>query len=181
MDAIKFALLCSHDRTKYPKMEEYWKKCQTTFPFTVYMGYFKEDINLKKFAIDNSIDIIVPQTKEDEKYNWLVVNHPIIVGKNFYFHFNPLEPISLNRILAKRRNSEWNDPRDNEQLNISKIMMGAKKVEHYQLPIEMKLQTGSLMTKDEKCIFLKNLIEELQEEANGELMEFRSIRNFNIE
>lgn len=181
MNAKEFALLCSGDRKRYKKMDEYWKNCQTKLPFTVYMGYLKKNVNLQKFADSLNIDLIVPQKNENEGYDWIVVNHPIIVGKNFFFHFNPLEPISLNRILVGNRKTEWNDPRENEDSHMSKIMIAPKKVLQFQLPIEIKLQTGSLMTTEETKMFMKNLIEEMQSELNEEeLIEFRSIREFQL-
>lgn len=168
---IEFAKVLNHDRKKYPKMQDFYEKAQESYPFSYYFGYDSKDRKeVLKLAEYYNLDINYPISNQNNtgEYKFMVIHHKIVYSKNFFIHFNPLEKISLNRILIDRRKSEWNDPQmflGNEDISPQSFLMAAKKINTRDLPIEIKIQIGVLSNgyDDDKAI-MDDFITKLQQE-----------------
>lgn len=168
---INFALLLKHDSNKYEKVNEFIENCKNKVPFTSYYGSIKKENiqKIKKAAEYFNLGIFIQEDSLNHEYNFIFIKHKIVYSKDFFIHFNPIERIQLSKKVLKREiNSEWNDPRivlNIEDFNLKDYIFAPKKVENYQIPIELKMQLGILFQdKEEQGLFMEDFIDNLQNE-----------------
>lgn len=169
-DSIKFATLLRKDENNYKKLKEFIEQSRTTLPLTAYMGariMYKEK-QLQRIAEDYDLEFMIPQSSEIEGYQYLILKHKVISSKNWFVHFNPVEPI-LIKYAAK---PEYYDPGMITEIPrdlLAKILRGKKKISYRSLPVEVKLQAGCFFDSAKtEMEFMASMIEDIQSELEGD-------------